>query len=308
MRCAVAFVGILAGFCALSGAETEAAGPSLFDKVFSGRSDASPLEASILARPTPSLRNLNRAYSPVRAYSPWLQANEPTASAALSNVRTVCVRMCDGYYWPVSEVADQTQVAQDAAACASSCRSEARLFTLPRGSEDIAAMTDLRGRAYGQLENAFAYRKSLKSGCGCQASPWSGETQARHASYAAAEALRKSRLAGLTSPPPALETLLAEIENEPSRPGRLVETAIEPEPHGIAMAPAIEPVAMQTETRVALTSATMSPPPVASAFPNDEQAVPPVMAKTRARRAQGPLRAQRRVAAPKPAGRGLFAW
>jgi len=304
MRCAIAFVGALAGFLALGCAETEAAGPSFFDKFFTGGSDAIPPGASILARPTPSLRSLNRAYSPVRAYSPWSQASDPFAPALPSSVRTVCVRMCDGYYWPVSEVADQSQIAQDAAACASSCRSEARLFTLPRGSEDIAAMTDLRGRVYGQLDNAFAYRKSLKNGCGCQAAPWSGETQARHASYAAAEALRKSRLAGLTSPPPALETLLAEIENEPSRPGRLVQTAIEPDPHHHIASPGVENEAasLATETRVALTSATIA----TEVFPNAEPASPRVAPKVRTRRAQARMSA--RASAAKPAGRGLFAW
>jgi len=98
--------------------------------------------------------------------------------------QTMCVRMCDGYYWPISASATRGQFHVDAALCSSSCEGEARLFYRPNLGEDPQAMTDLSGRAYARLPNAFRYRKSLVAGCTCRPAPWSEAEIDRHRRYA----------------------------------------------------------------------------------------------------------------------------
>ena len=75
--------------------------------------------------------------------------------------RTVCVRMCDGFYWPVSFSAPRSRLYRDASVCSSSCGSEAKLFHFPSNGGQIDDAVDLTGRVYSRLPNAFKYRKSL---------------------------------------------------------------------------------------------------------------------------------------------------
>lgn len=95
--------------------------------------------------------------------------------------RTVCVRTCDGYYFPISEAASRSQFRRDADACNARCGG--RLYYLPNYSADTAAMVDLTGRRYDQLETAFVYRKKLINGCSCRPMPWSAAERARHRRY-----------------------------------------------------------------------------------------------------------------------------
>ena len=98
--------------------------------------------------------------------------------------RTICVRMCDGYYWPISHGVSRSRFGRDAQACRSSCGSDARLFYAP-GNGSAQDMVDLTGRAYSQIPNAFRYSKALSSSCGCKPAPWSDTELARHQRYAA---------------------------------------------------------------------------------------------------------------------------
>jgi hypothetical protein len=94
--------------------------------------------------------------------------------------------MCDGYYWPISSSAQHGKFYSDAKVCQASCDMEARLFYLPRASDDIASMRDLTGRVYGRLPAAFAYRKAMDGACLCKPEPWSEAQALRHQAYAAA--------------------------------------------------------------------------------------------------------------------------
>ena len=99
--------------------------------------------------------------------------------------RTLCVRMCDGYYFPISFSTMRSEFARDADKCAASCGSEARLFYHPNPGGDVEGMIDLTGMAYTALPNAFKYRKTLVDDCSCKPQPWSEAEQERHRSYAA---------------------------------------------------------------------------------------------------------------------------
>ena len=75
-------------------------------------------------------------------------------------VRTLCVRMCDGFYFPISSAAARSELARDADKCSALCSTEASLFYYSAASGGIDTMVDLMGRAYTSLPNAFKYRKT----------------------------------------------------------------------------------------------------------------------------------------------------
>jgi hypothetical protein len=98
--------------------------------------------------------------------------------------RTLCVRLCDGYYFPISPATPQSRFARDADACSASCGSEARLFYHPSIAGNVENMVDLTGLAYSALPNAFKYRQALVPGCACRPQPWSDAERERHRAYA----------------------------------------------------------------------------------------------------------------------------
>jgi hypothetical protein len=105
--------------------------------------------------------------------------------------RTLCVRTCDGYYFPISFSTMRSEFARDAEKCTASCGSEARLFYHPNPGGKVEDMIDLSGLGYASLPNAFRYRQSLVNGCGCKPEPWSEAETQRHQSYARSETLRR---------------------------------------------------------------------------------------------------------------------
>jgi len=100
--------------------------------------------------------------------------------------RTLCVRLCDGFRTPVSFATIPSRFQQDAERCERSCPNRSRLFTLSSGSEDYAGMTDLKGRPYSALQNAFRHVKEYIPDCSCHGNPWDEAALARHRAYAAA--------------------------------------------------------------------------------------------------------------------------
>ena len=98
--------------------------------------------------------------------------------------RTVCVRLCDGYYWPISQATGRDGLDRDAYTCRSSCGQDARLYYLGSRAGDATEMIDLQGRPYTNLRTAFRYRKKLVDGCQCRPEPWSAAERERHRRYA----------------------------------------------------------------------------------------------------------------------------
>ena len=102
------------------------------------------------------------------------------AAPRSAGYRTLCVRMCDGYYFPLSYTASGTQLRTDAARCESSCGVPAKLYYHYNPGGSIEGMVDLEGKRYADLPNAFRYRKELVSDCRCRPQPWS---EAAHEDY-----------------------------------------------------------------------------------------------------------------------------
>ncbi|MDI4665963.1 DUF2865 domain-containing protein [Xanthobacter autotrophicus] len=80
--------------------------------------------------------------------------------------RTVCVRTCDGYFFPMANSTNSSRYAQDDQLCKRLCPgSEAQLFTY---SGDIRSAVSVSGQSYMSLPNALRYRKELVPSCTCK--------------------------------------------------------------------------------------------------------------------------------------------
>jgi hypothetical protein len=111
------------------------------------------------------------------------------------NYKTMCVRLCDGYYFPISYRTTRGRMHRDASLCEASCSCETKLFYLPTSSDNIAHMTALGGGSYGRLETAFKYRLAWDKRCTCRPMPWTIVEQARHWSYSVLEEQQRAELA-----------------------------------------------------------------------------------------------------------------
>ncbi|MFM9858498.1 DUF2865 domain-containing protein [Pseudoxanthobacter sp. M-2] len=80
--------------------------------------------------------------------------------------RTLCVRSCDGYYFPISTVTTRGNFARDDAVCQSLCP-QAALYAHSSGSESENMYRVADGRSYKELETAFVYRKTYNPSCSC---------------------------------------------------------------------------------------------------------------------------------------------
>ncbi len=90
-----------------------------------------------------------------------------------STYRTLCVRACDGYYFPISDKVTRAKFNTDSIACLQRCTGgEARLFVHRNPGQKISSAVDLQGNRYVELDNAFRYRKELVEGCGCKPALW----------------------------------------------------------------------------------------------------------------------------------------
>jgi hypothetical protein len=86
-----------------------------------------------------------------------------------STFRTICVRSCDGYYFPVSFATTQDRFRDDEMTCQRMCpASEVQLYTYHNPGEDVSQAISLNGRLYTELPTAFQYRKQLTSSCSCR--------------------------------------------------------------------------------------------------------------------------------------------
>ncbi len=83
--------------------------------------------------------------------------------------RTICVRSCDGYYYPISFATTSDRFRDDEMTCQRMCpASEVSLYTYHNPGEEVAQAVSLSGRLYSELPTAFSYRKALNPACSCR--------------------------------------------------------------------------------------------------------------------------------------------
>jgi hypothetical protein len=137
--------------------------------------------------------------------------------------RTVCVRLCDGYYFPINFAVTRDKLQRDSGVCASRCGAQGRLFVHRNPGGSVEDMEDLSGRPYRQLRTAFLYRTELVANCKCQPDPWDEAAQNRHRAYALAQEARKGS-----------KTAAKELQTLQDRMRQTANAAAQPAPAGAA--------------------------------------------------------------------------
>ncbi|MGD9846957.1 MAG: DUF2865 domain-containing protein [Variibacter sp.] len=105
---------------------------------------------------------------------------EPNAAEAnpvpSGTYRTLCVRTCDGFYFPISYATVPSRFPEDERACQRMCpAAQAVLYTHRNPGENMSQAVSINGQHYADLPTAFAYRQALNPACSCKAA---GETWA----------------------------------------------------------------------------------------------------------------------------------
>jgi hypothetical protein len=90
--------------------------------------------------------------------------------AASGTYRTVCVRTCDGGYFPISFATTPAKFGDDEKACKALCpATEANLYAYRNPGEDMNQAVSVSGQPYTALQNAFHFRQEFNPSCSCKA-------------------------------------------------------------------------------------------------------------------------------------------
>ena len=84
--------------------------------------------------------------------------------------RTVCVRTCDGAYFPISFATVPGRFQDDEKSCKALCpAADATLFSYRNPGEDINSAVSINGQPYTSMPNAFRFRQEFNPSCACKA-------------------------------------------------------------------------------------------------------------------------------------------
>lgn len=141
-------------------------------------------------------------------------------TATNGSYRTMCVRTCDGAYFPISSQASSMNFQRDAQVCSMMCPGvETELFYHSIRQETDSMHSALTGRPYEELENAYRFRtESAKKNraCGCNFSLYYKEMMRREA-YISDPAKREPKQSSIVWIKPELRGQL-ETEIAASKP------------------------------------------------------------------------------------------
>lgn len=178
--------------------------------------------------------------------------------------RTLCVRSCDGYYFPISFQTTPSEFGRDEAACQAQCpAADVSLYVYRNPGEDPTQMMSMAGEPYAALPTAFLYRSRYIRACSCGALPADG--------YAVAP-----RAAAPSPLPPPSPPLVAEINGgvlsfsaapveEEELPTAVEAVPIDPPPTSTVDTPRddyVPPFSMVAPEKPAATPAPRLPEPV----------------------------------------------
>ena len=97
-----------------------------------------------------------------------LNPDQPLGNEAQAGSKAVCVRSCDGAFFPVSYAASSGRLGGLEDMCRALCpNAEVSLYTYPPSGQ-IEQAVSLSGAKYMDLPNALKYRQSFDSTCTCK--------------------------------------------------------------------------------------------------------------------------------------------
>lgn len=82
--------------------------------------------------------------------------------------QTVCVRLCDGFAFPVGPLRSVSDLSIHRNACQATCPgADTVMFSRPSGDSELKEAISLGGRPYASLKTAFAFRVKKVAACAC---------------------------------------------------------------------------------------------------------------------------------------------
>jgi hypothetical protein len=129
------------------------------------------------AAPDEGYSNANIVWSslnptPARQRDSRVAAAGPAQGPVSLPRRSVCVRLCDGYFFPVGPLSRQSDLRNQEAACSGLCPdAPTQLFVEPAGSDKIEDAVSLSGARYLSLPVAFRNRATADNTCACHRRP-----------------------------------------------------------------------------------------------------------------------------------------
>lgn len=130
--------------------------------------------------------------------------------------RTICVRLCDGYYFPISYATVPDAFSRDANACSSQCAAPTELYYYQNPGAEVEQAMSLAGAPYTKLKTAWLYRKELVKGCSCKVAEYAeggGEPEATSSTDAPEETLPLPESTGAADAPAETDDIGTLIEN-----------------------------------------------------------------------------------------------
>ncbi|MGZ2483735.1 hypothetical protein ACVITL_002258 [Rhizobium pisi] len=139
----------------------------------------------------------------------------------LSPVSTICVRSCDGGFFPISSNATSVDFGRDAQTCAKMCPGiETQLFYRDVTSTEASNMISVAtGTPYSAMKNAFAYKSRApgeKNACACNLTAYYNEMRGKQA---LSQPPQQGSITTLHTNPPVKDAAAAAVP-QPSVPER----------------------------------------------------------------------------------------
>jgi hypothetical protein len=206
--------------------------------------------------------------------------------------RSVCVRLCDGFFYPISWATYATRLAEEAQQCQSSCAAPAELYVYRNPGQEIEQAISLNGSAYMDLPVALRFRKEYVQGCSCKQAeynPTEIEAANKRAEADAASQPGKGKGKGKVAakpptPAPAGETAAppAAQDTQPAPQLDLDVTGSNPpaNPAPAAAAPQTVPPAQKPAAPPAAPASAPPPPPAAASASAQPPAGQPTTGQT----------------------------
>lgn len=125
-------------------------------------------QQQVAATPPPPNGFFDTLFGPKSVFTPG--SDGPASAGPSGTFRTICVRTCDGFYYPISPATSSARFPDDEKACRASCpATEVQLYSHRNPGEGInEAVSVTTQQLYTAMPNAFRYRTALDQTCSCR--------------------------------------------------------------------------------------------------------------------------------------------
>ncbi len=132
------------------------------------QNDCGPQYRAQVAATQPSQGFFESLFGSTSILAPVTPGDVPTAPAG--TFRTLCVRTCDGYYYPISFATVPARFADDLRTCQRACpAAEVQLYSHRNPGEDVNQAVSMTTQTpYTALPTAFKYRQAFDAACSCR--------------------------------------------------------------------------------------------------------------------------------------------